>query len=145
MPTVTVKSAVAMQALGAQVAKSLSAGEVLLLTGSLGSGKTTFVQGLAAALGVRGRITSPTFTIAAEYQTDRGAGIERLVHIDLYRLPEGAAGHDPAVASVLAEKGENKQVTVIEWAERLGERPDGARQLAFAHGATRDTRVVTIA
>jgi tRNA threonylcarbamoyladenosine biosynthesis protein TsaE len=117
---------------------------MLLLTGPLGSGKTTFVQGLAAALGVTEQVTSPTFTIAAEYQTNGAKGVERLVHVDLYRLPAGGAGQDPAVASVLAEQAEPKRVTVIEWAERLSEQPAPARQLAFAHGATRGTRLVTI-
>src|SRR5688572_12633311 len=133
----------AMHALAARVAARLVPGDLLLLTGPLGSGKTTFVQGLAAALGVNEPVTSPTFTVAGDYAARGRAGITRLVHLDLYRLPADQAGSDPAVAAVLDEQP-GEQVTVIEWAERLGRKPDGAWRIVFEHGATSDTRVVRI-
>jgi tRNA threonylcarbamoyladenosine biosynthesis protein TsaE len=83
-------------------------GDVVALTGDLGAGKTTLVQGLAAALGVRGYATSPTFTLIREYH-----GRLRLYHVDLYRLgPGDLAGIE------LDELFDEGSVVVIEWAER---------------------------
>ena len=74
--------------LARQLAAELGPGDVICLEGDLGAGKTTFTQGLAAALGVRGRVTSPTFCIVQEHAADPSAGgtIPLLVHMDLYRL-----------------------------------------------------------
>jgi tRNA threonylcarbamoyladenosine biosynthesis protein TsaE len=141
----TITSPSEMQALAARLADSLVPGDVLLLVGPLGSGKTTFVQGLARALGAAGRITSPTFTIVADYALPNRGQLKELVHVDLYRLPAGRAGADPAVVEVLAERTAAGRVTVIEWADRLGEAvPLPARRLTFVHGATASTRLVTI-
>src|SRR5438270_7076993 len=73
--------------LGRQVGQQLSGGEILLLNGPLGGGKTIFVKGLAGALGLNTQeVTSPSFTLVNRYR-----GKLRLYHIDLYRLDEGAA------------------------------------------------------
>jgi tRNA threonylcarbamoyladenosine biosynthesis protein TsaE len=90
-------------------------GDVVALTGDLGAGKTTLVQGLAAALGVRGYATSPTFALIREYHlpADRHGGRLRLYHVDLYRLsPADVAGIE------LDELFDEGAVVVIEWAER---------------------------
>jgi len=79
-----IRSAEEMEALGASVAKKLAGGEVICLRGELGSGKTTFVRGLARGLGMEKgyQVRSPTFTLVNEYPTEKG----RLIHIDLYRV-----------------------------------------------------------
>ena len=75
------------EALAARIAATLRGGEVILLEGELGAGKTAFVKGLAKALGVTDTVTSPTFTLLNEYQGTRLT----LYHFDLYRLAEGEA------------------------------------------------------
>jgi tRNA threonylcarbamoyladenosine biosynthesis protein TsaE len=99
---------------GRQIGEQLSGGEILLLSGPLGAGKTIFVKGLATALGIdRQEVTSPTFTLVNPY-----AGTLMLYHIDLYRLGEGAsAAHAVDLEELLSDE---RAVIVIEWAERLG-------------------------
>src|SRR5678815_66001 len=103
--------------LGARVGQQLQGGEVLLLSGALGAGKTIFVKGLATALGIDGEeVTSPSFTLVNPY-----SGRLHLYHIDLYRLDEGAsAAHAVDLDELLTNED---AVIVIEWAERLGRYP----------------------
>jgi tRNA threonylcarbamoyladenosine biosynthesis protein TsaE len=105
-------------ALGESVGNSLAGGEVLLLSGTLGAGKTIFVKGLASALGLdRDEVTSPSFTLVNRYREGRLT----LYHLDLYRLDEGAsAAHAVDLDELLAEED---AVIVIEWAERMGAYP----------------------
>ncbi len=96
---------------GRAFAQRLSAGDVLLLYGDLGAGKTAFVRGLAQGLGASAEdVSSPTFTLVQEY----GGGRLTLYHADLYRLTE-----DEAADLGLADIGE-EGVLAIEWADRLG-------------------------
>lgn len=152
-----VRSVGDMHKLAGRVARELVAGDILLLSGELGSGKTTFVQGLARALGVVDNITSPTFTIVGEYEVNGRGVVKKLIHVDLYRLTDRMAIRDPAVVEVLARREMDERVTVIEWADRLVEhRSDGraerlgalalpgARRFTFQHGATADSRLVTV-
>ncbi len=103
--------------LGKQVGVRLSGGEIFLLSGPLGAGKTVFVKGIAAALGLDpAQVTSPTFTLVNPY-----SGRLTLYHIDLYRLDEGAsAAHAVDLDELLLDE---EAVLVIEWAERLGRYP----------------------
>ena len=103
--------------LGKQVGQGLTGGEILLLTGPLGAGKTIFVKGIASSLGIDPEeVTSPSFTLVNPYE-----GRLPLVHIDLYRLDEGAsAAHAVDLDELL---GNERAVIVIEWAERLGNYP----------------------
>jgi tRNA threonylcarbamoyladenosine biosynthesis protein TsaE len=104
-------------ALGKQIGAQLSGGEILLLDGPLGAGKTVFVKGIAAALDIDPEeVTSPSFTLVNPY-----AGRLPFFHIDLYRLDEGAAAaHAVDLEELLADE---HAVVVIEWAERLGQYP----------------------
>lgn len=83
-----------MRAFGAELGAALAAGDVVILDGPLGAGKTTLTQGIAAGMGVRGRVTSPTFTIAREHRSTVGG--PDLVHVDAYRLfgEEGPSADD---------------------------------------------------
>ena len=95
----------------ASIAKTLLPGDVILLDGDLGAGKTTFTQGLARAMGVGEQVTSPTFTLVRSYPTSFGV---ELIHADVYRLETLA----DIVALGLPEMLENGAVAVIEWGER---------------------------
>ena len=102
---------------GHQVGARLEGGEILLLSGPLGAGKTIFVKGICAALGVDEEdVTSPSFTLVNPH-----AGRLQLYHIDLYRLDAGAsAAHAVDLDDLLSDE---KAVLVIEWAERMGNYP----------------------
>lgn len=108
-------------ALAAGLAEILTAGDVLILTGDLGAGKTTFTQALGRALGIRGRVSSPTFVIAREHPSRTGG--PGLVHVDAYRLKSADEFDDLGLVDSLASS-----VTVVEWgrgvAEDLGDHLD---------------------
>jgi len=106
--------AASMRALGAALATSLRAGDVVVLSGELGAGKTTFAQGLGAGLGVRGDVTSPTFVISRVHPS-LGAG-PPLVHVDAYRLGGVAELDDLDLDTSLDEA-----VTIVEWGEGIAE------------------------
>jgi tRNA threonylcarbamoyladenosine biosynthesis protein TsaE len=111
------------RALAAELGRRLAGGTLVLLVGPLGAGKTTFAQGLAAGLGVVGRVVSPSFTLSRQY---RGAsGRPSLVHMDLYRLASVTEAADLAMGEAL----DDGVVLAIEWPERAGalECPDTVR------------------
>lgn len=103
-----------IDAFAGRLAAVLRPGDVIILTGDLGAGKTTFTQFLAGHLGVRGRVSSPTFVIAREHAAaGDGPG---LVHVDAYRLDDAAEFADLDLAADSAES-----VTVIEWGHGIAE------------------------
>ena len=111
--------------LARRLAAELKPGDVICLEGDLGAGKTTFTQGLAAALGVPGRVTSPTFCIVQEHK-----GAQFLVHMDLYRLH----GEDDVIAIGWEDYLAEGAILVVEWPERAGALiPAGARHIVFTH------------
>ncbi|PHX60984.1 MAG: tRNA (adenosine(37)-N6)-threonylcarbamoyltransferase complex ATPase subunit type 1 TsaE [Actinobacteria bacterium] len=120
-----VTTAGAMQALGERIGYKCRAGDLVILVGDLGAGKTTLVQGLGLALGVAERVTSPTFVIARVHVT--APGFPQLVHVDAYRLGSALEFDDLDLAAEVDDS-----VTVVEWGEGKAE------QLA------RDYLVVTI-
>jgi tRNA threonylcarbamoyladenosine biosynthesis protein TsaE len=111
---VRVPTAVQMRALGRRLASLLRAGDLVLLSGPLGAGKTTLTQGIGAGLGVRGSVTSPTFVIARVHPS-LSAGPD-LVHADAYRLGSRAEVDDLDLDTDLATA-----ITVVEWGEGLVE------------------------
>ena len=106
---VETESAEQTEAVGAEVAAKLSPGDLVLVTGELGSGKTTFVRGAARAIGVTDPVTSPTFTIGQVY----GGGPLEVAHIDLYRL-QSLSGEDPAL---LDDYLTPERIGFVEWPE----------------------------
>ena len=116
METIETGSAAETEAIGARVAERLRAGDVVVVSGELGAGKTTLIRGACRALGVTEPVTSPTFTIGQRY----GGGRLPVSHLDLYRL-QSLEGEDPALLEdYLGADG----VAFVEWpaagAERLG-------------------------
>lgn len=104
----------AMRALGESLAEQLRAGDLVVLSGELGAGKTTFTQGIGAGLAVRGAVTSPTFVIAREHPSTRDA--PSLVHVDAYRL-DGIEELDDLDLDTSLDDA----VTVVEWGEGIAE------------------------
>ena len=109
-----VPTAEEMRKLGQELAGALAAGDVVLLTGDLGAGKTTLTQGIGAGLGVQGTIASPTFVIARVHRS--AAGRPPLVHVDAYRL----GGWDE-LEDLDLEASLDEAVTVVEWGTGIAE------------------------
>ena len=131
--TVTTRSEDETATLGRELAATLSAGDVLLLYGDLGAGKTAFVRGLAEGLSVsRDQVSSPTFTLIQEYR----GGRLTLFHVDLYRI-EDPREFDELGLDEIAEEG----VLAIEWAERLPRPPHNAVRVSIAHAGESERRV----
>ena len=128
---IVVPTAEAMRDLGRALAAQLRAGDLLVLSGDLGAGKTTLTQGIGAGLRVRGEITSPTFVIARVHPA-LGNG-PSLVHVDAYRLASMAEVDDLDLDATLADS-----VTVVEWGEGMVEDLAAARlevRLLRPHGS----------
>jgi tRNA threonylcarbamoyladenosine biosynthesis protein TsaE len=104
----------ATRKIGEEIAKKLRSGSLVFLTGELGSGKTTLVQGIAKALGVREKVRSPSFLIVNEYSAKGGA---KLYHMDLYRLAPADIDNF-GLEDYLFGRG----ICVVEWAEKLNRR-----------------------
>lgn len=104
----------ATRALGERLGRSLRAGDLLVLSGALGAGKTSLTQGIGSALGVRGAVTSPTFVLARVHR-----GPLPLVHVDAYRLREAGARLD--LDDLDLDAALEDAVTVVEWGEGLAQ------------------------
>ncbi|HEY9349628.1 MAG TPA: tRNA (adenosine(37)-N6)-threonylcarbamoyltransferase complex ATPase subunit type 1 TsaE [Acidothermales bacterium] len=132
---VEVPDADAMRALGRRLAGLLRAGDLVVLAGSLGAGKTTLTQGIGLGLGVRGPVTSPTFVIARVHP-----GPVPLVHVDAYRL-----GSLAEVADLDLEASLSDSVTVVEWGTGLVEGlADDRLEVTLTRPSDDETRTVTI-
>jgi tRNA threonylcarbamoyladenosine biosynthesis protein TsaE len=128
-------SAQETEALGAELAARLRPGDVVLIEGELGAGKTTFVRGACRALGVAGTVTSPTFTIGQRYP-----GPVPVSHIDLYRI-ESLDQEDP---DFLADYIQGDSIAFVEWPrDELPGFPDPAARIRIEH-AGGDSRIVEI-
>ena len=124
--TVTTTDADGTRALGARVAALLRRGDLVMLSGGLGAGKTTLAQGIGSALNVRGRVSSPTFIIARVHPA-LGEGPD-LIHVDAYRLSSLEEIDALDLDSSLQES-----VTLVEWAQRR--ESQGFAQPHFPPGA----------
>jgi tRNA threonylcarbamoyladenosine biosynthesis protein TsaE len=125
------------EALGAELAGGLRGGDVVLVRGELGSGKTTFVRGAARALGVSDPVTSPTFAIGHRYRGDAVI----VSHLDLYRL-EGLGQEEPDLLDDYLGEG---RIAFVEWPEDSSRELEGARltvRLTHLGGDRRRVEVV---
>ena len=109
MPRLTTNGAAETEAVGEAIGSQLRVGDLVVLSGDLGAGKTTFTKGLARALGVEQRVTSPTFTIVQEYD-----GRLPVAHVDVYRLERIQELYDFGFEELLEDR-----VTVVEWGEAI--------------------------
>jgi tRNA threonylcarbamoyladenosine biosynthesis protein TsaE len=134
----TTSSTAETEKVGRELAATLEAGDVVLLYGDLGAGKTAFVRGLAEGLGVAPEeVSSPTFTLVQEYR----GGRLTLFHVDLYRLDDPREIDDLGLDEI-ADDG----VLAIEWAEKLDARLKPSRYIAVRiEHADGDTRTLTLA
>jgi tRNA threonylcarbamoyladenosine biosynthesis protein TsaE len=134
-------SAAETESLGAELAAALAPGDVVLIDGELGTGKTTFVRGAARALGVTEPVTSPTFTIGQRYPA--AAPVAYVSHVDLYRLAS-LRGEDP---DLLADYIGADTITFVEWPDAGVHEIAGlgriARRVKLSH-AGRDLRRVEL-
>jgi tRNA threonylcarbamoyladenosine biosynthesis protein TsaE len=132
------ESAEETEAIGARLASELAPGDVVLIEGELGAGKTTLVRGAARALGATGPVTSPTFTIGQRYPA-----ATPVAHIDLYRVP-GLAGEEP---DLLAEYLGEDTIAFVEWPSGGEQTIAGfariAAQVRLVHGGG-DSRIVSV-
>jgi len=112
------KSEYETERLGEEFAKTLAAGAVVALRGGMGVGKTAFVRGAARGLGETGRVTSPTYTIVNEYETEIP-----MFHFDLYRLGDASELYEIGFDDYLARDG----ICFIEWSENAGD------EVSFTH------------
>jgi tRNA threonylcarbamoyladenosine biosynthesis protein TsaE len=127
----------ATTAAGHELAGVLDVGDIVLLVGPMGAGKTRFSQGVAKGLGVVERVTSPTFTVMRSHRADGPRGIENFHHADLYRVNSVDEVHDLALGELVEEGG----VALVEWGDIA---PDvfGPRVLIITFAVYDDVRVL---
>lgn len=134
--SLTTTSVTETKAVAAAIAALVRPGDLLLLVGDLGAGKTAFVQGFAAAVGVDQPVTSPTFTLVHEYE-----GEFPVFHLDVYRLEHLAETVDLALGELLDGGG----VTLIEWGDAvLGALPQEYLEVRLELGDGADDRRITV-
>lgn len=121
--------------LASEFAKILKEGDIILFTGEIGTGKTTFIQALAKELGIKELVTSPTFVI----HTLRDSGRIPLSHVDLYRL-----NNDDEVESIGFEEYYDTAITVVEWADRYSGFEPPYIEIHFEYGLHENERIVSI-
>lgn len=131
-------------ALGTRLGAALRAGDVVVLSGPLGAGKTVLAKGIAAGLDVEGPITSPTFVLAREHRARR-PGAPAMIHVDLYRLLDEAGLDLPAELDSLDLDTElDDAVVVVEWGEGLAERLSQRHlDIRLERAADSETRTAT--
>jgi tRNA threonylcarbamoyladenosine biosynthesis protein TsaE len=136
---IEVNSIEAMHKFGAALGEQLRAGDLILLSGPLGAGKTALTQGIGRALGITG-ITSPTFVISRIHQ-----GKLRLVHVDAYRIHENQSVNAALFDDLDLESYLSNSVTVVEWGEGIANRiTDAFLELKLSFGLGENERVIEI-
>ena len=136
--TLTLVSARATHAFGRALGATLRAGDLVILSGSLGAGKTTLTQGIAAGMGVDGRVTSPTFVIARVHRPGFDGGIP-LVHVDAYRLTGAVELDDLDLDTDLTAAA-----VVVEWGEGVADQLSDERLRVELTRLPDDTRTAVL-
>lgn len=132
---VTTHTATETEDVAAELGARLRPGDLVVLTGDLGAGKTTFAKGIARALGVSDVVTSPTFTIVQEYD-----GTTPMAHVDVYRIERMQELHDIGFEELL-----DGRVVVVEWGEMIEPLLPGRRvEVRLAMGDDPNTRTIEI-
>lgn len=132
----TVKSVAEMRELGKYLSTKIKAGDLIVLAGALGAGKTALTQGIGAGLGIEG-VTSPTFVISRVHN-----GAVRLIHVDAYRLL-GSSTRNFEFDDLDLDTGRENAVTVIEWGGEVGARfGDDFLEIAIEFGKGEDEREI---
>jgi tRNA threonylcarbamoyladenosine biosynthesis protein TsaE len=140
MTTITLPTPEDTVEFGRRLGKVLRPGDLVLLAGPLGAGKTVLAKGIAAGLGVTGRITSPTFIIAREHPPAPGGRGIPLVHVDAYRL----TGHLEELDDLDLDTELVDAVVVVEWGEGIAERLSADHLLIRLHPTPDETRLATL-
>lgn len=141
--TITTHSAEETKTVAENLARELRGGEFVSLIGDLGAGKTTFTQGLVAALGSTARVKSPTFTVMNEYPVQNHASIQRVVHCDLYRFTKTSE----IGALELDEYRRPDTVIIAEWPNILADvdwKPDISVTLKHGADESPNERIIEI-
>lgn len=132
---VTTRDPAETRALAARLALAARAGDLVCLVGDLGAGKTQFAKGFATGLGIADTVNSPTFVLMSEYR-----GRLPLFHLDLYRIDDAG----DALAGGLLDERQLEGVTLVEWAERLGDALPAARLDVLIDGTGDEPRRITL-
>lgn len=146
MKTFITTSGEGTQKLGEEFALKLRPKDIVFLIGELGSGKTTFVKGIARGLGVKTRIISPTFvflrshTVRSQESEVRGLDIKKLYHLDLYRLDNESDIKNLSLDDLF---NDSEAVTIIEWPEKIENLPQKTYKILFEH-RSENSRKITI-
>lgn len=129
-------SAEETEAFGVRYAAQLAPGDVVTLDGDLGAGKTAFARGVLRGLGYEGRVTSPTFAIANEYDTPAAP----VAHFDMYRILDAEALWELGFEEYL----DGRRIVLVEWSGNVAEAlPARYRTVYISYGAAADDRVIT--
>ncbi len=139
-----------LSVLASRLSSQLQPGDIVLLSGDLGAGKTAFTQLLGKALGVREVITSPTYTLLGEYDVTDNQSISKFIHIDLYRTgdvsaPRASVLNNTYLGEVIEGAERSGAIVVIEWGELL-ETPitNNTWRISLQVGEKGEERIVTI-
>ncbi len=124
------------EALGEELGRRVRPGAVIAFTGDLGAGKTAFTRGIARALGISGRVTSPTLTLVNEYE----GGRLPLFHFDMYRLGSADELFDIGWEDYLRRGG----VCAVEWSEKVEDALSGAVRVDIRRGGGEQERIITV-
>ena len=147
MLEVAIRNKKEMQKIAGMLAKELKPFSshkaiVLALEGNLGSGKTTFTQGLASALGIREKVLSPTFVLVKIYQLPKSKKFKHLIHIDCYRLN---SSKELEVLGFKSFLDDSSSLVVIEWADRVRKiLPPDSTWISFRHGDKSNERILQL-
>ena len=130
----------ATQQLAAALARALAAPAVIYLHGNLGAGKTFFTRSFLAALGFKGRVKSPTFTLMEPYAITNNALVKNVYHFDFYRFTAGSDWRDAGFEEYLPGSG----IAIVEWPENATGLPTPDIDLHLAHGEEETIRFATL-